>query len=214
MAAAPIIIVCLRRPRRSDPNEARDDPFWEFGSFGCTGCHSRNLMNAKRLDELEGCRLAFAQGGPGGFRLVHLTPPVRPVDHGQCRELRWDPAEMPFRYGAAPILVANDDRSDFPLLKRMLTEGSCSTWEGQFRSCFRSRRTPLPRAIASQISRVYAARRRVAAQDDLAATYEQALPWLPPQIDRNREQSYMRRVGGESKRRSCSKPRQVSSQRC
>ena len=58
-----IRIVMLRRPRK-DGKEMRSDPFWEFGSFGITGCHANNIMHPKRCKELEGTRLAFAQGGP------------------------------------------------------------------------------------------------------------------------------------------------------
>ena len=74
-----IVIVMLRRPNKNDQGEMRSDPFWEFGSFGCTGCHRRNLLSPKRAKELEGLRLAFAQGGPEGMKLVHLTPPVSVV---------------------------------------------------------------------------------------------------------------------------------------
>ena len=43
MPGKKVILVHLRRPRsRSDK---RDDPFWEFGSFGITGCHARNLLH-------------------------------------------------------------------------------------------------------------------------------------------------------------------------
>ena len=41
MEQPPVFIVHLRRPKKNDPEEMRSDPFWEFGSFGCTGCHSR-----------------------------------------------------------------------------------------------------------------------------------------------------------------------------
>jgi len=213
MAAAPIIIVCLRRPS-ADQWERRTDPFWEFGSFGCTGCHSKNLMNPKRLDELEGCRMAFAQGGPLGFRLVHLTPPVQPVDHGERRELLWTPTEMPFRYASAPLLIANDGSSDFPLLREMLEHGACRTLVGQFGSNFRSRRTPLPKAVAAQVARVYAARRRSAAAEALCKTYDQALPWPPPDVDRNRKRSYREILGPATKPSRCesrsAKPRRSS----
>jgi hypothetical protein len=62
--SAPVVLVLLRRPNRSNPREMRSDPFWEFGSFGCTGCHTTNLMNIRRADELAGVRFGFAQGGP------------------------------------------------------------------------------------------------------------------------------------------------------
>jgi hypothetical protein len=77
MDEARVILVMLRRPRRGDPNEMRTDPLWEFGSFGCTGCHRANLMNPTKLTELNGARLGFAQNGLRGIKLVHLTPPIR-----------------------------------------------------------------------------------------------------------------------------------------
>jgi hypothetical protein len=39
-----VFVVMLRRPRK---NDRRSDPFWEFGSFGCTGCHGKNLLHPK-----------------------------------------------------------------------------------------------------------------------------------------------------------------------
>ena len=140
-----VVMVHLRQPKRRDPMESRTDPFWEFGSFGCTRCHIKNLMNPQRIDELEGVRLAFAQGGPDGHRLVHLTPPVHVVRHKDRCELRWAPAEMPFRYGDAPVLAGAHEASDFPLLLAMLTHVNRTTLPAKFSSRFRSRRQPLPR---------------------------------------------------------------------
>ena len=37
-----VIIVVLRQSKKSDEKEQRVDPFWEFGSFGLTGCQNRN----------------------------------------------------------------------------------------------------------------------------------------------------------------------------
>ena len=206
MPSPPIIIVCLRRPR-NDPSEVRDDPFWEFGSFGCTGCHAGNLMHPRRIQELVGCRMAFAQGGPLGFRLVYLTPPVDVNEHDHVCELVWNPADMPFRYPSAPILITNDGSSHFPLLKAMLESGHCTTWEGQFRSNFRSRRLPLPRQVARQLSTVYSAKRRIVDDEMICETYEQALPWPPPQIDRNRRGSYERRLGVRPTKSPCARSR-------
>ena len=59
---AGVIIVLLRRPYRHQSDERRDDPFWEFGSFGCTGCHRTNLMNPRRSHELVGKHLAVCAG--------------------------------------------------------------------------------------------------------------------------------------------------------
>jgi hypothetical protein len=72
-----VIIVVLRRPKKSNKKEMRSDPFYEFGSFGCTKCHRRNLLNPRKSHELIGVRLAFAQGGKDGFKLVHLTSSIK-----------------------------------------------------------------------------------------------------------------------------------------
>lgn len=69
MIVPKVIMVTLRRPNLSVPGEMRTDPLWEFGSFGLTGCHKRNLMNPRNVDILDGARLAFAQGGEDGFKL-------------------------------------------------------------------------------------------------------------------------------------------------
>ncbi len=42
-----VLVALLRQPRMERPNEMRSDPFWEFGSFGLTGCHKTNLMHPK-----------------------------------------------------------------------------------------------------------------------------------------------------------------------
>jgi hypothetical protein len=67
----------LRRPRKDDP---RTDPFWEFGSFGCTGCHGNNLLHPKNCQIRNGDRLAFVQGG-NLAPLPLVTPPVERFDH-------------------------------------------------------------------------------------------------------------------------------------
>lgn len=72
-----LVLVMLRRPDRSNSKEKRSDPFWECGSFGCTGCYERNLMNPRTADRVKGLRLAFVQGGNDGFKLVYVTPPIR-----------------------------------------------------------------------------------------------------------------------------------------
>lgn len=101
-----VVIVHLRRPT-AEPSEKRSDPFWEFGSFGITRCHGENLMHRRNADKLNGVRLAFAQGGKEGTRLVHLTPPVRIVEHGDHRiEALWTPAQMPFGMAVRPSWCA------------------------------------------------------------------------------------------------------------
>src|SRR5438552_2689740 len=109
-----VVVVHLRRPVRSDPEEMRSDPFWEFGSFGLTGCHSKNLMNPEKLSELNGVRLAFAQGGELGMRFVYLSPRVKTTRHAGLCEATWKPTKMPFRYPEAPLLIGNDGQTRFP----------------------------------------------------------------------------------------------------
>lgn len=187
-----VYIVMLRQPRRGDPNEMRSDPFWEFGSFGCTNCHARNLLNPKRVAELEGARLAFAQGGRGEVRLVYLTPPIRIVAHANCCEVRWAPAQMPFRYDAAPTLIANDvDHStDFPGLLLEVNDADRTTWVGKFASKFRSRTSPLDERLARELVEVYAEARLRAKPHELAGDYVDALPFAPPRKDCQRRNTY------------------------
>lgn len=200
MLNPPVYIVHLRRPNRSNPNEMRSDPFWEFGSFGCTGCHSKNLLHPRNAEKLKGARLAFAQGGREGFRLVLLTPEVSIQNLGARFEVRWKPAR-PFKYPSAPVLVANDGRSDMPLLRKFVSVAKRETLEGSFSSCFRTRCRPLERNIANQIIKVSeAARKRPSAQ--FAECYSEALPYPPPTIDMDRKTSYFKlleRLGGSTR---------------
>lgn len=185
-----VVIVHLRRPVRWDPNESRTDPFWEIGSFGCTGCHRKNLMNPRRADTLYGARFAFAQGGPLGFRLVHLTPPVKIVHLPDRCEATWAPAEMPFRYDAAPLLIDNDGRTHFPRLRATLEGGRRETLEAQFSSGFRSRREPLEEEVAAELVTTFERLRVGAPADAQARSYVDALPFPPPKIERNRRAVY------------------------
>ena len=116
MATPNVFFVHLRRPRA---NDQRDDPFYEFGSFGCTGCHSSNLLHKRHVSRLEeGARLTFIQGGPDGSRLVFLTPLISVKEWPDSRrpptvlcEVNWTPAEMPLKYDKAPILVLNQAKA-------------------------------------------------------------------------------------------------------
>lgn len=190
-----IIVVLLRRPRRAE-GEMRSDPFYEFGSFGCTKCHHKNLLNPGRSDEVEGKRLAFAQGGPEGFRLVHLTPPVKIVRHGEFREACWKPVRRPFRYGDAPLLISNDGdgKTAFPELRAMLKGVHRSKWEGRFASRFRSRREPLPFRVSREIARKWDAAREKAKSPTLARHYNETLPYDPPVVDNHREKTYRKKL--------------------
>lgn len=189
-----VIIVYLRQPVQSDRRERRSDPFWEFGSFGCTGCHKTNLMNPKRLDELTGVRFAFAQGGRGEVRLVHLTPPVSPRRHNKCNEVVWSPKKMPMRFEDAPLLIANDGSTDFPYLKRRIAATNRSTWVGKLSSMFRSCRTPLPSHVGNQLIRGYEQARRAAGRNAVCRGYEEAMQVPPPFVDPSRRRTYASQV--------------------
>jgi hypothetical protein len=178
----------LRQPRMNDPSERRSDPYWEFGSFGCTGCHRSNLMNPLRSHELNGTHFAFAQGGPDCVRLVHVTPPIAMIKRGNGCEAKWKPAEMPFRYNQAPILINNYGFSDCPSILDEIEGTLRSTPVAKFASKFRSRRTPVSEPLARQILSVYRTCR--ATEKAIATSYEQALPFPPPLLDNNRATSY------------------------
>jgi hypothetical protein len=183
-----VIIVHLRRPGTADP---RSDPFWEFGSFGITGCHNKNLMTPRNAAKLEGVRLAFAQGGREGTKLVYLSPPVEIVAHADRLEAKW-PHEKPFRYDKAPILVSNSTLSDFPRLDDSI-KGARKTREAQFSSCFRSKTTCLEAQLAKEIIKVYTRRRNRAPVSAFASFYSDALPFKGA-VDTHRRQTYLEKL--------------------
>lgn len=206
-----IIVVHLRQPNQRDRNEMRSDPFYEFGSFGCTKCHCRNLMSPQRIGELEGARLAFAQGGNDGFRLILLTPPVTVVEHEDRCELRWQPIAKAFRYNSAPRLVDKSGKTDFLRLERFIKRAGRSTRAAQFSSNFRIRREPLPDDVAECIIEVY--ERFAEDASRFAKSYAATMAVDPPCVDRRRKSTYNRflaeagartmSTGCRPKRRSC-----------
>lgn len=206
-----VVLVHLRQPNRADIDEKRSDPFWEFGSFGCTGCHRRNLMNCSNAEALDGMRLAFAQGGDLGFRLVLLTPPVRVFTHQNCCEARWERTQkMPFRYEHAPLLIDNQGGSEFRSLKSFIRSANRSTWMAQFSSKFRSRCSSLPATIGQTIIKTYSSCFKAACDLDFARTYSEALPYLPMKIDRHRQRTYQHLLdvaNGQQGRPKCRKTR-------
>lgn len=189
-----VIIVHLRRPNRSKPNEMRSDPFWEFGSFGLTGCHAHNLMNPKKASELEGVRLAFAQGGKLGTRLVYLSPPIHLIVHRNGNkkvcEATWNLAEMPFRYDSAPLLIDNSGQTDFRGVKAILRGVRRESCVAKLSSKFRSHRRPLQATLARELIGTYKSLRSAARSEALAKTYVDALPYMPPKVDHDREATY------------------------
>jgi hypothetical protein len=200
-----VIIVMLRRPK-SSAEESRTDPYWEFGSFGTTGCHNRSVMNPLRIKELDGKRFAFAQGGPLGFRLVHVTPPLstRQLPNGLCEAL-WAPPDMPLLYKASPCLIDNSGHSDCPSIIPYFSGVKRHTWEARFGSAFRTSRLPLAGVVGAELLRVYS-ERRLAFPSAVAQTYVDALPYPPPRVDddearRRGYESRIRREGCQSNTR-------------
>jgi hypothetical protein len=194
MPGSRIIVVHLRRPKSkgADPEEMRSDPFWEFGSFGITGCHSNNLMHPRNVERLQGVRLAFAQGGNEGMRLVHLTPPIRVIQHRDRLEATWSPSKMPFCYHHAPTLARKLGEGDFPKLEEELRSVRRSTEQAKFSSRFRSSGTPLGPSVAEEVISIYSAFRSKSKKSEIASSYTDALPSPPPLIDRDREKTYSR----------------------
>jgi len=192
-----VVIVMLRQPRLGDGEESRSDPYWEFGSFGSTHCHSRNLMNPHRAGELEGARFAFAQGGPGGIRLVHVTPPIRVRIRktGSLAEATWSPAEMPLRYDSSPLLVDAAGQSDCPSLLQDIGGVRRATWMAKFSSAFRSRRCSVAGVVGIELIQTYR-RWREGHAHRIATRYVDALPYHPPRIETHdeRRRSYKRNV--------------------
>lgn len=216
MSAPKIFLVLLRRPHRNTPDERRDDPFYELGSFGCTRCHSRNLLHPRRAEGLEGARLAFVQGGHLGFRLVLLTKPITvKVWKNNC-EARWKPTEKPFKYTEAPIVACNDGYSDFPSVKRFAHKTDRPTVEAGLASRFRSRARPLPDEMAKQVVEVYDRMRKAAPSSAFASTYDNTMPCPPPKIDCNRRSTYERLVSelGQAEQLKGGAGTRSSSRRC
>lgn len=217
MAAPRIFFVHLRRPDKSDPYEQRADPFYEFGSFGCTGCHSKNLLHPRNARKLEGARLAFVQGGTEGSRLVFLTPPITITVRNESCEARWKQEEMPFKYTAAPILIHNDGSSDFETVRRfILSRKNSQTLESRLASLLRSRTQETSEQMATQIVAVYTNMRADVPRSAIAKHYEEALPYEPNNIDRKRKKTYASLVREltDGPRSLCSKPRRSLSGDC
>src|SRR5262249_8563363 len=127
--------------------------------------------------------------GKAGFRLVYLTPPIVPVAYADRSEARWSPAEMPFCYQSAPLVLDGTGASDIPALRQLVAGGNRNGWRGKFARAFRARREPLPGSIAAALVAVYESARR---SGQFASRYEDALPVNPPLIDRKRRSTYRR----------------------
>jgi hypothetical protein len=203
MPDSKVVIVHLRRPNQNDKKEMRSDPFYKLGSFGCTGCHKKNLMNPKKIKELDGARLAFAQGGPEGFKLIQLTPPVKSKKHKNHCELKWEPDGAKFfKYKNAPLLIDNAGRSDFLFLKKILQKGK-RPWKGQFSSNFRSRRRPLDPADAREIIKIYSRCVKTAKKEHFTRNYVETMHEPPPKPDENRKETYHNFIRKANLTKSC-----------
>ena len=185
-----VVIVLLRQPKQSKAGERRTDPLWEHGSFGCTGCHRKSLLHPRRLHELNGLRFAFAQGGPDGMKLVHVTPPVQTKEHRIAGEVCWQPADMPLTYASAPTLMNNDSGSDCKGLLKLLEGVNRDSPVARFASRFRTRRAPLPPDVGKEIIDVYKSFRTGAAE--VSKSYVDAMPWPSPHVDPDRSDTYRR----------------------
>ncbi len=193
MDKSQVILVMLRQPKRSRPKEKRTDPLWEFGSFGCTKCHRGNVMNPKKLAELNGMRLGFAQNGHLGIKLVHVTPPVETRRHGTFGEANWSPPDMPLTYASAPLLIDNDGKSDIPELWEEISDARRRSAVARFSSKFRSRRRPLDAALGQKILRLYERFRQT--PGCVSESYVDAMPYEPPLVDQHRWETYRGLLG-------------------
>jgi hypothetical protein len=203
VAELKVFFVHLRRPKNA--KDRRDDPFYEVGSFGCTGCHSKNLLHPKNASKLKGARLAFVQGGRRGARLVFLTPPVRVVKRWMkrqkgkwvpIREVQWKPAEMPLKYAAAPVLVSNDGHSDFPSVMKVASLTQCPSLVSGLSSLLRSRTEELKEPMAKEVARVYKKWRRkaVVSISGIASKYYETMSPAPQNPDTTRKATYRNNI--------------------
>ena len=191
-----LFIVFLRQPGK---NDGRDDPFWEFGSFGCTGCHRRNLLHPRHCQVKDGDVVAFVQGGPKGCRLLLITPPVKRVNHPGPKgpllvELRWEKTARPFRYSdRAPLLAGSekDTPSSSTELGKVVNQTGRSTAAAKLASRFRARCRPVEPLLARELMQLFQSAKSAATADDFINKYEDALPWINPYaIIEDRRKSY------------------------
>lgn len=141
----------------------------------------------KRAYELNGARLAFVQGGPLGFRLVHVTPEIWIDSISRGVEVRWLPCGMPLRYSSAPLVIDNDGGTDIPGLAAQSDGVDRSTGVARFASAFRSRRTPVAGEIGAGMIACYRAART---SGRTAKSYTDAMPPSPAIIEPNRRRRY------------------------
>jgi hypothetical protein len=157
-------------------DDKRTDPFWEFGAFGATGCHRKNLL--RRNGSLgDGARLLFIQGGKSELRAVGLTPPIKVVERQGALHTRWDSDYRPIPFESAPILIDNDSRTDFPGMLRFIHGVARSTPCAQAASRLRSRTEPLPAEFAEEVIAVFDGEAHPTIQHYMDAITAKNSPW-------------------------------------
>lgn len=184
-----VYMVQLRRPDKFDPKEMRTDPLWEFGSFGLTGCHHKNLLSTNGHAIIEGARFGFAQGGDEGFKLVFVTPTISVIHHANLNEARWESPLMPFKYVSAPLLIDNGGASDFDFVPGLISNVKRRTWMGKFTSKFKASKTPLSKDNSASIVLGFQ-KYLYGHRFDLSENYTDALPFPPRVVDTQRMDTY------------------------
>ena len=144
-----LFFVFLRKPVNLD--DQRSDPFWEFGSFGRTGCHSKNLLHPRHCPLTRGDRLAFLQGGNSDIRVVGVTPPIIVGGSSNHLEATWNRKYRPLPFDHAPLLIDNLGKTAFPSILPLLTNVRRSTYCGRAGSRLRSRTMPVDPKIEQEI---------------------------------------------------------------
>lgn len=165
-----LYFVFLRRPVKN--SDRRNDPFWEFGSFGKTGCHSTNLLNSQRSPLSIGDQLAFLQGGASEIRVVGLSPPITFGGSTGRMEIKWNEKYRPIPYLYAPLLINNAGASKFSGAAAMLKDTNRSTWCGAAGSRLRSRTSAIDQPLANQIINYF----RLPGLPEITAYYEAVTP--------------------------------------
>ena len=104
---------------------------------------------------------------------------------------------MPLKYEEAPVLVANNGKM-MRGMRDALRGVNRSTLESRFSSRFRSRRNPvnddfadLAEQIVAEFDVLY---KQAKKNGSLAKTYDEALPWRIKAPDRQRQETYQRKL--------------------
>lgn len=184
MSLPKVQVVFLRQPRLNDP---RSDPYYEFGSFGCTGCHRNNLMHPKRRDQIEGSRFAFVQGGKDEIRLILVTPPIW-TESIRNVEARWDTKYLPLIFSKAPLFINNGGFTDVPSIKTYLKDVRRKTYVARAASKFRTRTSPVDQDLGQEIILAY--EEALINPCNIADNYVKTLPFGTNNPERNREAAY------------------------